>query len=435
MKLSPVTRHWSLVFFSLCLCASVVQSLSPAATRAVDPGQSITDQIRLAGPGDTVLISDGRRVENVNLAGKTDITLRAANPLKSIVAGRITGGQRITLDGLIIENASAGYQQGAVQLGDGSLIRGCIVRNNESAGVFLASNSILEFSDITANGYLGVLSWPDKACVNVTIRNCLIASNNRGWGSATRTPAWADYSHPIMNGGRLGFLRDGKWFANPAWEAGGIKCSFIQRGLVIENNIVRENGGCGIWVDCYARGAVVRGNESFGNVGISNSWEGPGGWDEISDAAGANNIWEGNYFHDNTGGGLVLMETTGVTVRNNLFKSGGIGFRDIAGRTPGLKHISITANQFFGPQSSAQIAAAPAGRNITQAANQIGLAGNPSWTPPAAGTAALAPLTPPPQPLPPPATKPARKAIKIEVITVTTYKVTYDDGQQEVISP
>ena len=193
--------------FRFCILLSTVFCLltslpSSAATRTVAPGASITDQVRLAAAGDIIIISDGRRIENVSLAGKSDLILQAANPGKSIIAGRVTGGSKITLKDLVVENASAGYQAGAVQLGDGSLITGCIIRNNESAGVFLSSNSILQNSQVLDNGYLGVISWPDVACVNVTIRNNVVARNNRGWPGGK--PSWADYKTTGMTSA-LGF--------------------------------------------------------------------------------------------------------------------------------------------------------------------------------------------------------------------------------------
>ena len=139
--------------------------------------------------------------------------------------------------------------------------------------------------------------------------------------------------------------------ADSHWEAGGMKFVYSDH-LAVRNNWVHHNGGPGIWFDGHSTDAQIVGNTVEDN-------DGPGIDYEINRGAliednecmrnGLDPTWADDY--DLGGGGVLIIDSADVTVRNNVLldNQGGIGLVDDArsGRDqwPPLENIDIYGNR------------------------------------------------------------------------------------------
>lgn len=117
-------------------------------------------------------------------------------------------------------------------------------------------------------------------------------------------------------------------------------------GLLIERVVSDNNVGPGLWLDSGNTNFVIRRNYISGNRGDRYEWEGPGLWIENNPSADGQ-IYE-NVITDNSGAGIEIMESSGITVRGNtlLGNAACIGLRNLdrGGENDGLRDIRIQRN-------------------------------------------------------------------------------------------
>lgn len=307
-----------------------------AGTMTVSPDRNLQLTINTSRPGDVLILADGAYAGPISFAGKSGITVIAEHYGQAYIqGGQVSGGDHITLKGLVIQRVKTNLQQGAVVAGPDWRMEDCLVRDNESLGVSVGPGCYLLRVQSVHNGYMGFGCGGDAVFRGPTLKDCVSARNNTGLGD----PIWKDRSEAVF--------KDGKWFVNPTWEAGGGKFCFAD-GLVIDGLKSCANVGPGIWLDVYDRKATIRNCESYGNRGLQHDWQGAGIAVEICDGP---TLIENNYCHDNTGSNLAIWESKKVTARNNIFVGGGVEFRDLSRGDYRCEDVILDANQFFGPQA------------------------------------------------------------------------------------
>ncbi|HEY7091199.1 MAG TPA: right-handed parallel beta-helix repeat-containing protein, partial [Tepidisphaeraceae bacterium] len=180
--------------------------------------------------------------------------------------------------------------------------------------------------------------------------------------------------------------RNGLWYANPAWEAGGGKFCCAD-GLVIERLKTHHNGGVGLWLDVYDKTATIRDCESYANFGVNANWEGAGYAIEICDGP---TLYENCYAHDNTGSSFAIWESRNVTVKNCIAAGNGIEFRDIGGDREKAgwycRNVTLDSVRFHGPEAKVnywgnQTSSVRERNRLVERNLQLGLSGEPKWFP------------------------------------------------------
>ena len=137
-------------------------------------------------------------------------------------------------DGIVIEDlrmrhAANDSQEGAITDGGHEVwIRNCKLSDTHGAIVSLSGSGGIENSDLYRGGQLGIHKGGS------------VVSGNRIHDNNTE-----DF--------------------NSGWEAGGLKS--ILSGMLIENNVVYDNAGPGIWFDGDAQDTTIVGNTVYGNEG------------------------------------------------------------------------------------------------------------------------------------------------------------------------
>lgn len=195
----------------------------------------------------------------------------------------------VTLRGLTIEKFANAAQQGAVEGFSAWLVDGNTFRLNHSEGLDVGRDSIVRNNAFVSNGQLGfgVGYW-----TNLIFEDNVVAANN-----------YAGY--------------------NPNWEAGGAKFYKIS-GLIVRNNVSRDNIGAGLWTDWDSIDVLYEGNWVERNAG-------PG----IFHEAGYNADIRGNYVSENgfdsdgwiDGSGILVNSSRDVEIYDNLLQDNyqGIG--------------------------------------------------------------------------------------------------------------
>jgi parallel beta-helix repeat protein len=87
-------------------------------------------------------------------------------------------------------------------------------------------------------------------------------------------------------------------------------------GLTVERVISEDNVGPGLWIDTNNRNFIVRDSVFRRNKGSGASWEGPGIWIELNDAANGQ-IYR-NTIIGNGGAGIEVMESNGIAIHDNI---------------------------------------------------------------------------------------------------------------------
>jgi hypothetical protein len=251
----------------------------------------------------------------------------------------------------------------------------CVVQDNESLGVSVSGpRTILRRVKSIRNGYMGFgCGTPDGSPFEgPQLYDCESAYNNNGRAK----PIWAGREEAVF--------REGRWFANPAWEAGGGKFCCAD-GLVIQRMKSHHNGGIGIWLDVYNLKATIKDCESYSNFGVNANWEGAGFAVEI--CAGPT-VFENCYAHDNTGSSFAVWESRNVTIRNCIAVGGGVEFRDIGGDRESkggwfCQNVLLDSIKFHGGAKvsywSNQDSSLRAKNRLVEKDLQYGQTGTPQW--------------------------------------------------------
>lgn len=226
----------------------------------------------------------------------------------TLMAAAYSGtGKYITVDGLTFRHAANFAQQPAVRTTDGWVLKNTTIEKVGAValGVY-GNNNLVQNVKLLNNGQEGVMGTGTNALMVDTE----LAGNN-----------YKDY--------RI------------AWEAGGGKMTRTQ-GLYVLNMNAHDNVGPGFWLDVFNVDYVIKGGYFHNNVGSKYEWEGMGLMIEISDGPGR---VEGASFYANSGIGISLAESSGVTIRNNYFANR-LEFRNMLGRGYSVRNIQVEGNRF-----------------------------------------------------------------------------------------
>ncbi|HMB95552.1 MAG TPA: right-handed parallel beta-helix repeat-containing protein, partial [Tepidisphaeraceae bacterium] len=357
-------------------------TLPPTSRPSDDPSTGLatfTDlqaKINAAKNGDRIVLPPGKYTGGADFDGKSNITLEAQTIGSVVLEGaQVEGGEKITLRGLIVQKVHTPLQVGAVSTGPDWVMEDRVVQDNESVGVSCAGpRSILRRVKSLRNGYMGFgCGTPDgRPFPGPQLFDCESAFNNTG----SDNPSWK------LNESAM--FRNGKWYINPSWEAGGGKFCCAD-GLLIERMKSHDNGGVGIWLDVYDLKATIKDCESYNNFGVDANWEGCGFAVEI--CAGPT-VYENCYAHDNTGSSFAIWESRNVTIRNCIASGSGIEFRDIGGDRGRVgwfcRNDLIDSVRFYGPKAKVdywenQTTGWRENYNIVEKNLQLGLKGAPEW--------------------------------------------------------
>lgn len=218
-----------------------------------------------------------------------------------------TAGKYITVDGLTFRHAANFAQKAALKTSDGWVLKNSTIEqvNAGALGVY-GENNFIYNNVIQSNGQAGMIGQG----VNALIVDNTVRYNNY------------------------------KKF-NVSWDGGGGKMARTD-GLYLLNHNTYGNMGAGFWLDVYNTNYTIDGGFFHDNLPVKEGYEGMGLELEINDGPGK--VINAS-FYGNTGAGLTIAESTGVTVRDNYFGDN-IELRKMAGRTPGLKDIKIESNVF-----------------------------------------------------------------------------------------
>ncbi len=354
----------------LAMCCFFAAAPVTNSVLALHPDESLQEAVRGAPKGTTIVLADGVYPGGVDFAGESGITVVAERYGRAILAGgQVRGGDHITLKGLVVQKVVTQLQNAAVVMGPDWRLEDCIVRDNESVGVAIGPRCYLLRVQSVDNGYLGYGCGGKVVFDGPTLKDCISARNNTG----RTNPIWKSSLHAIS--------KDGKWFVDPAWEAGGGKFCLAD-GLVIDGMKSYDNVGPGIWLDCYDRAATIRNCEVYGNKGLV-YWQGAGIAVEISDGP---TLIENNYCHDNTGDNLAIWESMKVTARKNVFVGTGIVLRGMDRGAYRCEDVLLEDNELYGPGADVSYwenltPEIRGQRRLVEQGNRVGLSGAPRRNP------------------------------------------------------
>jgi hypothetical protein len=171
--------------------------------------QTITEAVRVAHPGDVILVADGTYSESsgeifpIDLGSSITLKCADSSSLPMIIQGEgkqnklRLDGVNIRIEGLKLLREYGGYQYDRhVYIADGSSVEisNCLIARNPAGGVFCGPNSMVSFSDCiihdnggsgsTASRGGGVLGSMAGGGSHMTFRNCLISYNQAYyWGT------------------------------------------------------------------------------------------------------------------------------------------------------------------------------------------------------------------------------------------------------------
>jgi hypothetical protein len=218
-----------------------------------------------------------------------------------------TAGQFITVDGLTFRHAANFPQQPAVRADDGWVVKNTrIERMNAVAFGAYGNNIYVSNVTLANNGHTGLTG---------TASNALL-SGLKVYGNNTKKFRWT-------------------------WESGGGKMTRTD-GLYVLNMNSYDNYGAGLWLDVYNTNFVVDDGYFHDNKPITNNYESLGVFIELSPGPGR---VENASFYGNTGSGLSIAESVGITARKNYFADS-LEIRNMENRTPAIRNISIYQNYF-----------------------------------------------------------------------------------------
>lgn len=230
-----------------------------------------------------------------------------------------TGGKRVQLRDLGIRGYAPTAQNAAIRpfgYAYDWLLEDCDIHHNANWGVQVDSGWKARRCGIHHNGTLGLGGGGNAQTV---IENCAIYGNNTSG-------------------------------ADSHWEGGGMKFVYSS-GLTVRDCDVFENDGPGIWYDGHSTDAQIIRNSVCDNRGPGIDYEINAGAlieGNQCEGNGTDPTWADDY--DLGGGGILIIDCSGVTIRNNILldNQGGIGLVDDArsGRDqwPLLEGIDVYGN-------------------------------------------------------------------------------------------
>jgi parallel beta-helix repeat protein len=188
-------------------------------------------------------------------------------------------GSHVTVRGFTVEHVASPAQHGAINTtAPGWVIEDNTVRANHGAG-------------IVANGHVRILR-------NIVVRNG--EEGIAGVGDSTVV------AHNVISHNDVDHF-------DTEWEAGGAKWAVVD-GLVVRDNVVRDNKGPGLWTDIDSQHTTYEGNVVTGNTlaGIFHEISGP--------AVIRDNTVTGNGHGDSAwlwGSGILIAASHNVRVEAN----------------------------------------------------------------------------------------------------------------------
>ncbi|MEM8738562.1 MAG: right-handed parallel beta-helix repeat-containing protein [Planctomycetota bacterium] len=334
---------WSLwLVATLCLNAGSAR----AFTFQVKNERELTRALARLRPGNTVLLADGvyRTSLRLTRSGTADepILIRAAHPGRAVIdaAGLPTalehnGQTHIHVDGLVFRNAQNPPQaeQAMVRAGNHWTLRGCTFEHATGAGLGLPGVRHVRVLDavVQHNGQIGIAVSGSQ---HVLIRDTLIAHNNDGFDTEAEIDR-ARIAEKVPHRGR--------WYTNPAWEAGGMKIS-SSTDVRLERIHAHDNIGPALWADYNNRDVLFLDCHVHHNRNLVEGWEGIGIFVEYN-AQGPIAV-RGCRVEANQGPGLAVAESRHVTLENNYFIDDELEFRDMQRPGTMFQHITATDNVF-----------------------------------------------------------------------------------------
>lgn len=243
-----------------------------------------------------------------------------------------TGGKRVRLQGFTVQHyCPEDFQSAAIRpfgyAHDWTLLN-LRVQDNRHRGIQVDSGWHVIGCQVLRNGCLGIGGGGDAL-----IEDCEIAHNNTE-------------GHDSHN------------------EGGGAKFVYSDE-LRVENCWVHHNDGPGIWFDGHSTNAQILGNTVWDNHGPGIDYEINAGAlieDNTCQGNGSDPNWADDW--ELSGGGIVIIDCSGVTIRNNtiLDNQGGVGLvddnRSGRGSWPNLENIDIYGNLIRYAQRKSGIAIA-----------------------------------------------------------------------------
>lgn len=229
---------------------------------------------------------------------------------------RWSAARYITVRGLVFRHAANFAGRGGVRTDAGWRLEDCTIEGNSAQGVMAVGDDV-QLLRVTAqdNGLSGI----GGSGKNILLKDCVVRRNNRK-------------GFPV------------------GWDGGGGKFTRTD-GLRIEGHTSYDNTGPGIWLDWDNRNYAITGCTVYGNYGLSGDWEGVGIFIE---ASGGGRV-AGNTVYSNTGAGIALAESRGVTVEKNTLADNGedLELRDMERPGHELRDCVVKNNRFAGWRSVA----------------------------------------------------------------------------------
>jgi parallel beta-helix repeat protein len=304
---------------------------------SLTPGQSIQQAVDQAAPGTIISLAAGTYDGNVNIthSGTPDqpVTLQGQAGAKVFINGWIHGSaQYLTLKGFVIHFVRNQLQNenAALCTNTGWTVQDVTVEKCAGTGIGVFGDDVLlQRVSSRTNGQNGI---GGTGCSNVTIQDSAIAFNNRG----IVNPPWAGKANTVQI--------DGKWFADPQWEGGGGKWQNASH-VLIQRIRCFGNGGPGIWLDGYNADVTVSDSKIFGNVNVTQPWQGIGISSEIN--TGPISIVN-NTIYSNQHAGIAVQESTDALVQGNSLYNDGIELRAMSNRPVSLENTTISDNYMSG---------------------------------------------------------------------------------------
>ncbi|MEL7087377.1 MAG: right-handed parallel beta-helix repeat-containing protein, partial [Planctomycetota bacterium] len=270
------------------------------------------------------------------------ITLRAVNPGRVFIdaAGRDAtllheGKTHVEIVGLVFENAANGPQAEQAMTRPGSYwtLRDCKFQNASGAGLGLSDVRHVRLINcvIQRNGQIGA---GVSGSEHVLIQDSVIAHNNRGFDTEAQIDA-ARITEKVKH--------DGRWFTNPAWEAGGIKIS-SSTDVTLDNVEAHGNHGPALWADYACRDITITRCHAHHNRSVNEGWQGMGIMVEYN-ADGPITVSH-NRVESNEGVGLGIAESRRVLVEHNHLVDDELEFRDMDRPEASLGPVVVKDNTF-----------------------------------------------------------------------------------------
>lgn len=274
---------------------------NPEGDVRVERGESIDAAIDRAGEGATIVIAAGVHRpgdwlspdHRQHIVGEPGAVLDGEGSTEFAFGG---SGDHVTIEGLEIRNYASDVTEGAVRSYQGShdwVIRANEIHHNGGQGIKFSQGWTIVGNHIHHNQQYGIGGSGDDVIVE---RNELSYNNH-------------DMGESAFNG------------------AGGTK--FVRtENLVVRNNCSHHNGGPGLWTDGHNVNTRYEGNLVFDNehAGIKH---------EVSCAATivGNTALRNGFGNENwlAGAGIVVLNSPGVTIRNNRVEGNADGIAGIQG--------------------------------------------------------------------------------------------------------